>query len=173
MLTLSLYMALLMPGAQPQAAPSFDAVLDECVSKMKETQQKNVKDWGMDKIDKWSWDEMGNLSFVLKDGTRVTARYQIIGSYNIKDESWIWAWNNPEVKSDLAHDAKKVQQYGQAHDIDILKTPGWKGESAMSWKVAAFALHHCEASGIFAAPVSEKLQVFLLFREIKISPPDR
>ena len=126
--------------------------------------------WGISKIERWDLlQDKGDLVFSLADGFKAVAPAQIIGTYNSKDGSWLWAWANPSINDSLKKDAQKVREYGEKHQIKPLTERKWIGSEEEAWAMAAVAVKLCGAQGAYRGPAGETLFVFMTFGEVSLS----
>jgi hypothetical protein len=132
--------------------------------------QAHVKLWGLGSSDRWDLlQAQGDLVFTFADGLKAVAPAQIIGTYNSKDQSWLWAWANDSINDSLKKDAQKVREYGAKHRIKQLTERKWLGSEAEAWAMAAVAVKLCGAQGAYRGPASENLFVFMTFGEVQLS----
>ncbi|WGO98150.1 hypothetical protein QFX18_19265 [Saccharophagus degradans] len=71
-------------------------------------------------LDKYSWFfDQDNGEFQLKDDENIiyVGDGQIIGSYYKPDQSWEWAWNNPNWKKQFIADSLLVKEYGRKQKL--------------------------------------------------------
>lgn len=154
--------------ADEAASKEFQELLDASV---KELQVKTAahESWGLGKFEHWNVDQdAGTLVFSNADGTTATTSAQIIGSFSTRDNSWLWAWDNPSVNDKLKSDALTVKAYGDEHGIERLTTRKWTGTEEDAWAMAALAAKLCGSEGVYRTP-NGKSYVFITFRDIKIS----
>ncbi|MEM7316566.1 MAG: DUF6882 domain-containing protein [Planctomycetota bacterium] len=93
---------------------------------------------------------------------------QIIGSFNTKDNSWLWAWDNPSVLDKLKAHALKLKEYGEEHGIERLTDRKWTGTEDDAWEMAALAVKLCDAQGAYRGPAGSTL-IFMTFGKVKMS----
>jgi hypothetical protein len=154
--------------AGTSTSQEYQKLLDTSVQ---ELQAKNDahKSWGLGKFDRWDMDQdAGTLVFSNPDGSTVTTTAQIIGSFSTRDNSWLWAWDNPSIDDKLKADALKVKAYGEEHGIERLTTRKWTGTEDDAWTMAALAAKLCGSEGTYRGP-SGPSYVFITFKDIKIS----
>ena len=166
-------------GCQPAAktpagapAAEFQQLLDTSI---KELQVKNEahKAWGLGTFDRWDLDQdAGTLTFTSDSGDSVTTTAQIIGSFSTKDNSWLWAWDNPSIDERLTADARKVKAYGQKQGIEKLTQRKWTGTEDDAWAMTALAVKLCEAQGAYRGP-SGNAYVFITFRDVQPAKPTK
>jgi hypothetical protein len=122
-----------------------------------------------DKIERWDLNQdSGNLVFALKDGMKAVCPAQIIGSYNSKDQTWLWAWANPSIDEKLKADALKLKKYGEEHHIDRLITRKWVGTEEDAWAMVALAVKLCGEQGAYRGPAGTTY-VFIAFGEVVLT----
>jgi hypothetical protein len=154
------------PNASTAAAPAgdFQQLLATAVQ---ELQAKNEahKSWGLGSFDRWDLDQdAGTLVFTNSDGSTVTTTAQIIGSFSTRDNSWLWAWDNPSIDDKLKADALKLKAYGQEHAIEKLTSRKWTGTEEDAWAMAALAVKLAGAEGAYRGPSGNSF-VFITFRD--------
>jgi hypothetical protein len=159
----------LAPNASTAPAGDFQQLL---ATSVQELQAKNEahKSWGLGSFDRWDLDqETGNLVFTKDDGSTVTTKAQIIGSLSTRDNSWLWAWDNPSILDPLKADARKLQAYGQEHGIEKLTSRKWTGTEEDAWAMAALAVKLAGAEGAYRGPSGNSF-VFITFRGAPATP---
>ena len=131
--------------------------------------QAHKEVWGLGKIDRWDLNQdTGELVFSLPDGMKAVCPAQIIGTYNSKDHTWLWAWANPSIDEKLKVNALKVRKYGEEHHIDRLTRSKWEGTEDDAWAMAALAVKLCGEQGAYRGPAGATY-VFITFGEVKLS----
>ena len=125
--------------------------------------------WGLEKIERWDLSQdTGQLVFSLPDGFKAVAPAQIIGSYNSKDHTWLWAWANPSIDEKLRTDSLKVRKYGEEHKIDRLTQSKWVGKEEDAWAMVALAVKLCGQQGAYRGPAGTTY-FFIAFGEVTLS----
>ncbi len=123
--------------------------------------------WGLGKSDRWDLNQNdGNLIFTFADKT-VTCEAQIIGSFDQSKGTWLWAWDNPSVSTNLTRASQKLRDYGAQHKYDKLTQAEWKATEADAWQMVALATHLCDARGAYRGPAGD-VYVFMTFGPPKI-----
>ena len=74
-----------------------------------------------DEITRWGFEQTDGVLTFERD-SRSTNKYkaQILGSYHEKQKEWEWAWNNPNVKTDLAAVSSRLRDLGTKQSIPYL-----------------------------------------------------
>src|SRR5215813_2541477 len=131
--------------------------------------QAHKETWGLGNIERWDLSQItGELVFSLPNGLKAVCPAQIIGTYNSKDQTWLWAWANPSIDEKMRANALKVRKYGEEHKIDRLTKSKWKGTEDDAWAMAALAVKLCEEQGAYRGPAGATY-VFITFGEVKLS----
>jgi hypothetical protein len=109
----------------PQSAPltpAQDAFLAACTQEYNEKLEHLNRDWGFAGHAQWGFDQLtGLFTLERKDGSKVLADGQIIGSYSSTAHSWEWAWNNPHVEAAMKRDVELVRAFGEKEKLEYLQ----------------------------------------------------
>ena len=161
---------MLCSGQELTKAPSDFSTLQRLSLEELDLKTKAHKDaWGFGRFDRWDFDQdTGELVFSFPDGIKAVSRAQVIGTYNSKDHTWLWAWANPSIDEKLRADALKVRKYGEEHKIDRLTKPKWVGKEEDAWAMAALAVKLCGKQGAYRGPAGATY-VFIVFGEVTLS----
>jgi nucleotidyltransferase/DNA polymerase involved in DNA repair len=131
--------------------------------------QAHNEAWGLGKIARWELNQdTGELVFSFADGMKAVCPAQIIGTYNSKDHTWLWAWANPSTDEKLRTDALKVRKYGEEHHIDRLTKSKWVGTEDDAWAMTALAVKLCGEQGAYRGPAGSTY-VFIAFGQVTLS----
>ena len=116
----------------------------------------------------WSVDQdEGTIVFDTPNGMQAIAPVQIIGTYDTRRGTWLWAWDNPSVVPALAAHAKQVQGYGRAQGFEILTTPKLTCPEEQCWELTALACLLCDAQGAYRGP-ADTTRIFFTFGEVSL-----
>lgn len=141
---------------------------------MAELQAKQAAIDAVAKISQASWSvdqDVGTIEFRRKDGILVTAPVQIIGTFDTKTGTWLWAWDNPSINESLCRDASAVREYGQEHKIDALTTRKSPCQESDCWELTALACKICDAQAAYRGPAGTA-RVFMTFGTVQLSKSD-
>jgi len=150
-----------VPDAEPVVV--FDTLLDRS---MEELRIKTAAHDGMWQLSEADWDidqDAGTIVFTSPKGITATCPVQIIGTFNKKDNTWLWGWDHPSVDAALQEHAKLCLAYGERHGIDYLTAQ--KIESSCeddAWQFTALACKLAGAQGAYRGPMGSTL-VFVTF----------
>ncbi len=131
-----------------------DAQLDEISAQanveLRTKNEANDARWG---IGDWSADlERGILAFATRDGGRVEADVQVIGTYVAARRSWLWGWDHPSVSPPLAAHARLVRQFAQTQRLEAMQQRTMDIEQGEAWGFTALAAHLAGAAGAYRGP---------------------
>jgi hypothetical protein len=124
--------------------------------------------WHIGEAD-WSVDQdEGTIVFDSPNGMQAVAPVQIIGTYDTRQGTWLWAWDNPSVGPALAEDARRVRAFGQEQGFEILTTRKLTCPEEQCWELTALACLLCGAQGAYRGP-ADTARIFMIFGEVTLS----
>ena len=92
---------------------------------------------------------------------------QVIGTLNTADGTWLWGWDHPSVRAELAVDVGLVRDFGERYGLTELTTRKIVATEADGWRFTALALHLAEAQGGYRGPTGPT-RVFMTFGNVSI-----
>lgn len=155
-------------GKPPDLTPEQDAFLGAATKEYNERVDMLRRDWGFDDYERWDFDQFSRvLRLQMKDGSRVEADAQAIGSYWAKRKLWEWAWNNPNVEDPLKVDVCLVRDFGKKKKIEYLVAPMVPVPDEMfPTYLSAVAMKVIGSDGIFAGEAGE-ITVYLSLKALR------
>lgn len=155
------------PGDHGGETPEFAALLDASMEGLQLQTSAHQNTWQFGTAERWDFDQdSGQLVFTFPDKI-ATAPAQIIGSFDSRAGTWMWAWANPSLADTLKHDSLRVQTYGEQHGIRRLTTASWPAEESAAWEMTALAVRLCGANGAYRGPAGTTF-VFLSFGKVQL-----
>ena len=155
--------------SNPQLPPDFATLQKVSLDELKLKTDAHRKVWGLGNAQRWDLSQdSGQIVFTLADDMKATAPAQIIGTYNTKDSTWLWAWANPSIDDKLKADALRVRKYGEEHHIQKLIQRKWSGSESDAWAMVALAVKLCGRQGGYRGPAGAT-HVFIAFGEVALS----
>jgi hypothetical protein len=152
----------------PRDPAAYKVLLEQSLEELRLKTAAHVGIWQLDNAD-WNVDQdAGLVVFSHQGGIRATCSVQIIGTYNLDDESWLWGWDHPSVVPALQEHAKQVRAYGQVNGIEILTTHKLNCSEGEAWEFAALACKLCHAQGAYRGPAAQAA-VFMTFGKPTLS----
>ena len=148
--------------------PEFKALLEGSMEGLRLQTEAHQGTWRLGKSERWDFSQhTAELVFTFPDMI-VRAPAQIIGSFDSREGSWMWAWGNTSIADSLARDSVRVREYGKQHGIRRLTTAGWSGEEMDGWNMAALANRLCESNGVYRGPTGTTF-VFFTFGKVQLT----
>ena len=158
-------LALLGCGGKSDA--NFKALLEKANNDLQIKTGSHGAVWGIQEATRWDLNQAdGLLIFTFPDKT-VTCEAQIIGSFDKSQGTWLWAWNNPDVATNLARASRQLRDYGKQHGFEKLTKAEWKASEQDGWDMAALATLLCGAQGAYRGPAGD-VWVYMTFGTPKI-----
>jgi hypothetical protein len=155
-------------AASKAASPEFVAKLEQSMEDLQLKTGAHDAAWSIGKSS-WSVDQAaGTIVFTTPTGMTATAPVQMIGTYNTKDGTWLWAWDNPSIDTALREHALKVKEYGEQKKIAALTTRKINCSQEDAWELVAIACQLNNAQGAYRGP-ADATRVFMTFGKVKLS----
>lgn len=125
--------------------------------------------WRLGDAERWDVDqEKGIITWTFDDGVIVTAPCQIVGTYNIEAQTYLWAWENSSILDNLKDDAKGVLEFAKENEIDFLQQAQLECDEEAAWDLAALANLLADREGVYRGPAGPTV-IFCTFGKVKIS----
>ncbi|HEY5884075.1 MAG TPA: hypothetical protein VIT88_05275 [Pyrinomonadaceae bacterium] len=166
---MAILLAVVLVQTNTQRPSDFATLQKISVEELKIKTDAHRAAWGIDRIKRWDLNQDdGLLVFSFADGIKATAPAQIIGTYNTKDHTWLWAWANPSIEDKLKADALKLRKYGEEHHVERLTQRKWVGTEEEAWAMVALAVKLCGEQGGYRGPAGAT-HVFIAFGKVTLS----
>jgi len=146
----------------------IDTYIEKARNHLKALTAGHTATWGLGSSERWDADqEEGIISWSFLDGVVVSAPFQIVGTYNTNDETYLWAWDNPSILDHLKIDANAVLEFAKTHNVDFLQDRKVVCDEEAAWDLAALATLICDKQGVYRGPAGSTY-VFITFGEVQI-----
>lgn len=146
----------------------IDAYMEKANNHLKALMETHQGTWNIGTADRWDADqEKGIITWTFPDGVVVNAPFQIVGTYNSLNKTFLWGWDHPSVIEPLRKDAKAVLQFAKQHDIKFLQDRKVECDEDAAWDLAALATLVCDRQGVYRGPAGTTF-VFMTFDQIMI-----
>ncbi|SHJ28504.1 hypothetical protein SAMN02745181_1657 [Rubritalea squalenifaciens DSM 18772] len=124
--------------------------------------------WHFSKVTEWGLDdEAGLIHWTLPNGKQVSAACQVMGTYDLGTGSFLWAWGNESIDSNLKEDAQRVHDFGQQNGVDFLTFRKLDCAEDDVWDLIALASQICDSRGAYCGEMDGVL-IYVSFGDIKV-----
>lgn len=135
---------------------------------LREQTASHTATWHLDKVLTWSADqESGVIEFELADGVVASAPFQIVGTYDSKKGTFLWAWDHPSVEPPLRKHAQLAREWGRTHKVADYTSRMVACSEEKAWEFTAVAARLGKANGAYKGPNGSTF-VFMTFGEITL-----
>jgi hypothetical protein len=127
--------------------------------------------WHLGEEANWAADQdAGRIRFTFSDGTVAEGEFQIIGTYNTVDGTFLWGWDHPSVAEPLSKHASLAKEFGEKHGLANYTDRKVECSEDDAWEFAAVAARLANANGAYRGPAGTAL-VYMTFGAIKLRKP--
>lgn len=131
-------------------------------------QQANIELFGLGTSERCDVDlETGIIKFTSAKRV-VTAPVQVIGTFNSKDDTWLWGWDHPSIPKPCAKASELCREFGERYGLVDFTQRKIQCSQEDAWRFTAVALHLSEGTGSYRGP-SNTTFVFMTFGDVTIS----
>jgi hypothetical protein len=135
------------------AGTDYETLVEQAMDELRRKNEALVQHQGLGGGGSWFVDQpSGKIAFTHPDGTKLTAPVQVIGTYSLQKETWLWAWDNSSILAPLRLHAEAVRRYGAEYGIVELTTPLFECDEEDCWTWTALACHLNRAEGAYRGP---------------------
>jgi hypothetical protein len=155
------------------AAEAPELVMARAMEELKLKQNSVVQTWGLGRSGvSWSIDlSLGLINFTLPDGMVAYAAVQVIGTFDTRDETFVWGWDQPSIPEKCRTGARRVRSWGKAHGLTKMTRPEITCNEGDAWAYTALALHLSGAQGGYRGPAGNT-SVFMTFGKVRLGARD-
>ena len=117
----------------------------------------------------WDYDQdKGELHFSDDGVTKVTARFQVVGSISAKTKTWLWSWANDTIEGPLTAAAIAAREFGENEHVEKLTNEYWSADEQDGWEMAAVTAKLTKAKGAYRCPDKNGF-LFVIFTDIRFA----
>lgn len=117
----------------------------------------------------WSVDlDQGVIRFTAASYV-ATAPVQVIGTYNMRDGTFLWGWDHPSIPESRRADAKLARQFGELQGLSQYTTRKVSCTEAEAWQFTAVASYLAGANGTYRGKSGPTL-VYMNFGKVTVEP---
>ncbi len=136
----------------------FDNFVNAANEELEEKQDQLGEKHGLGSFARWHFNQETSLLqfFDKKDRLAVEADVIDIGSYSPKSNTWKWAWSNESVLPPLREKSARLKELEGVTGIALFSQEAAfeVEDEAMAWELAAIAVKHLGAIGVYRVPSS-------------------
>ena len=130
--------------------------------------EAHLTTWGIGSAEQWNVDQTkGIIYWTFSDGKIAIAPVQIIGTFNPKDNTFLWAWDHPSVLEPLRAHAKLVKKFGEKHKIEKFTKRKITISHDEAWELVAVANRLASANGGYRGDAGGPI-VFMTFGKLEL-----
>jgi hypothetical protein len=160
-----------------ELTPEFKQLIERSRNHLEALTAAHAGSWRFGREENWDMNQdEAILRFHFQDGTLAEAPAQAIGSYNVQQRSWMWAWANRSIDDHLSRDSARLRDLGEAKGYPLLTTQSFKTDQYWARAFGALAAMHCDRQGAYFPRMGPMVMV-ITFGEIKLArhapPPNR
>lgn len=160
------------PPQNPHSNLNWDQLVERAMSALRIQTDAHDQTWGIGAA-AWSLDQdTGNIVFETEKGYTATAPFQIVGSYNTQDGSWLWGWANNSIDPALQIHARTAYDHGKNAGFETLTTRKLAISEDQAWELSAVTSLLSQAQGTFRCPMGPTL-VFVTLGQVQLSGSGR
>ncbi len=142
----------------------FEAFLKQSQIKVREKQDILNKEYGINKYDRYYFAQEDRKLILSKSGEQdISFRVVCIGSWGYEDESWVWAWNNENLSSELREVATPLKKLADKTGFGVFNEGSFKCEEIVSKDLAFISVQELGANGIYRIKADESYLYLALF----------
>jgi len=127
----------------------LETLLNEGREMIDRTSKAHRERWGLGSAKRWVLDQdLGQIVWSFDDHV-ASAPAQILGSWNGKVSSWVWAWDNDSVQPQLRKTAEEVRGIGTLNGVGALATSPLKLNEEQVRDLVAVAFRLVGGTGLY------------------------
>jgi hypothetical protein len=149
---------------------SFDQLSKAAYEYLNSQQQICEDKYLLSKHESWFYDqETGLITFSNFGKTYLEIKYEAVGTFSLKSNTWLWSWANPTTWPNTSSEILSVKDYGKEFHFDKLYNEKWEADIYDAWEMTAISAFVLHAKGAYRAPNNdEDIFSFKVFKEIKV-----
>ena len=149
---------------------SFENLSDKAYAYIQKQQDSNNRVYKIDQREKWFYDQgTGILTFSDSGVKKIEISFEEVGSLSFKSNTWLWAWDNPNIDEKVKSQIGLVREYGLLRGFDKLINPKWKADVYDAWEMTAIAAYLMNAKGAYRVPSKDSnLYSFMIYKDINL-----
>ncbi len=152
---------------KPETTDEFVNFLTEAHEYLTEQQEICKTEYGLSTYERWFYDqETGLIEFFNGDTLKIRIRYQEVGSVSKISNTWLWAWDNPNLLENIKIESQKVKEFGEEQNFERLTKRKWNADEIDGWEMTSIMAYLTNAKGAYRIP-GENVFSFIVFTNIE------
>lgn len=152
--------------------PEFTALVDGSVEGLRLLTAAHQGTWHFGEEERWDLSQDDGELVLTFPEVIACAPAQIIGTFDSRAGTWMWAWANAHINEMMKRDSLRVRRYGEEHGIERLTIPKWSAVETDCWRMTALAARLCDANGAYRGP-ADSTCVFVTFGQVSLKQRQR
>lgn len=158
-----------MPQSK-QPKPTYDAIIATSTNEAQLAAMLHKNDWRLGEETSWQLDQQsGHFMWLFENGDFALASIQVIGSYNAKEKSFLWAWDHPSILPALQKYSRSVKAFGKANSTKELTKNRITCDEKRAWELTALAMKINKAVGTYRVEIKPNISLFLNFGDVQLT----
>ena len=151
---------------KPEISEEFRDYLTEAHDYLT-TQQDICRDtFGLNSYERWFYDQhTGLLEFFNGDTIKLRIKYQEVGSVSKISNTWLWAWDNPNLVDGIATESFRVKEFGELEKYERLTKSKWIADEVDGWEMTSIMAYLLNAKGAYRIS-GENVFSYVIFMDI-------
>ena len=145
----------------------LDTLLTQGRELIDQTSRAHAQRWGLGKAKRWALDQTdGRIMWAFEDHV-ASAQAQILGSWNGKVSSFVWAWDNDSIAAPLCATAEQVRAFGVENEVTALHSSPLRLDEEQVRDLIALAFRLGGCSGLYH-PYDGELATYIVFGPVTV-----
>lgn len=147
---------------------AIESFIAAAIDSLAQQTSAHMNSWRFGHEESWDADlDRGEIIFQFEDGIAAVAPIQVVGTYNLNDGTFLWAWDHPSIPEPLRAHAKLALAWGQANGLQAFTSRMVNCTEDEAWSFTAVANRLAGANGAYRGPSGSAL-VFMTLGEIRL-----
>lgn len=97
----------------------------------------------------------------------ITFSIQLLGSFSLSSETWLWSWNNEasQLPTPVIEQALSLKHYGEENNIDLFTVGQFVATEADLYKIGAIAAGMFDTNGFYLADFGQGIALVTVKRD--------
>jgi hypothetical protein len=155
------------PGSHPRLilGEGLGARLSGACSWLTDRNVVLAREHGIGLEETYAFDQdLGKIELTFADGRKIVANGQLLGSFDPRDGTFLWAWANPSIRPALLEDAHRAQAEGRRIGDAALTTPIQAADFDQLTALLALVSQIAGADGLYRCITNGSTSVFVTLR---------